>query len=126
MSQLKALHRLQKIDQDLDARRQRVRDIAVRLEQDDVLRQAQADVAALQSALHPPETRTADLNLEIQTIASQTGQLTNRLYSGKVNNPKELQDIQDKIAELKRRHAHLENTLLETMIAIEERNIWPR
>ncbi len=37
-----------------------------------------------------------------------------------MGNPKELEDIQNKIAERKRRHAHLEDDLLETMIQVEE------
>jgi predicted nucleic acid-binding Zn-ribbon protein len=61
-----------------------------------------------------------DLHLELQSVSSQSGQLTSRLYDGQVSNPKELQDIEHKIAELKRRHAELENDLLETMLALED------
>ena len=120
MSQTKALYRLQKLDLDIDTRRNRVSAITAALEQDSALRQAQAEVTALQEALRPQQTYATDLTLELQSIADQTKQLTSRLYGGQVSSPKELEDLQNKIAERKRRHASLENTLLETMIAIEE------
>lgn len=120
MNQTRALYQLQQIDLQLDKRRRRLRDVTAALEQDTVLRQAQADVAAVQAALRPQETSATNLNLEIQTVSSQSTELTNRLYGGKVHNPKELQDLEDKIAELKRRRGSLEDALLETMIKIEE------
>ena len=120
MSQTKALYRLQKLDLDIDTRRNRVSAITAALEQDSALRQAQAEVSALEEALRPQQTHVTDLTLELQSIADQTKQLTSRLYGGQVSSPKELEDLQNKIAERKRRHASLENTLLETMIAIEE------
>lgn len=120
MSQAKALYRLQKLDLELDARRARVSQIAATLEQDSVLRQAQAEVDHLRETLRPQESRAAELNLELQTVANQATQLADRLYGGEVSILKELEDIQNKIAERKRRHAALEDRLLETMIAIEE------
>lgn len=120
MRQTKALHRLQQLDLDIDAHRKRIREIAAELEQDADLRSAQAAVKELQDELLPNETQVKDLNLEIQTVSTQTKQLTDRLYGGSVSNPKELEDIQDKIDERKRRHAALEENVLETMIIVEE------
>jgi len=41
------------------------------------------------------------------------------LYSGRVRNPKELQDMQNEIVSLKKRNQELEDTLLETMMAVD-------
>jgi uncharacterized protein len=120
MSQIKALYRLQKIDLELDAQRRRVREINSVLEQDGGLSEARAAAAALQDSLHKQEARSADLNLEIKSITSQTAQLNDRLYGGHVSNPKELQDMEGKIDELKRRRADRENALLEAMIAVDD------
>jgi predicted nucleic acid-binding Zn-ribbon protein len=120
MSQTRALYRLQKLDLEIDMRRGRMREINAALEQDQAVRQTQAQVAELENVLRHQETRASDLNLEIQTVTGQTTQLTTRLYGGEVGNPKELEDIQKKIAERKRRRAHLEDELLETMIQVEE------
>ncbi len=120
MSQTRALYRLQKLDLDLESRRSRVREVAAALEDDCALQAAQAEVATLESQLRPQETRAADLTLEIKSVVEQARQLNDRLYSGAVSNPKELEDIQNKIAERGRRRAALEDSLLEAMIAVEE------
>ncbi len=120
MSQGKALYRLQKLDLELDTRRVRVSQITATLEQDTVLQQARAGVDQLREALRPKEARASELNLELQTVDQQAAELSERLYGGGVSNPKELGDIQNKIAERKRRHANLEEVLLETMIAVDE------
>jgi predicted nucleic acid-binding Zn-ribbon protein len=120
MTQARALLRLQNLDLELDTRRSRAREITAVLDQDEELRQAQTQVAELDKALRPQETYVTNLNLEIQTVGEQTAQLTDRLYGGAGGSPKELEDLQHKIAERKRRRAHLEDELLETMIRVEE------
>lgn len=123
MSQTKALYRLQKIDMGIKSLRSRLREIMAALEQDELLRQARTELTGLREALRPQEAHAADPNLELQSISEQSRQLSDRLYSGKVGNPKELQEIEGKIAELKRRHADRENELLETMMAVEDLQI---
>ncbi len=120
MNQSAALYRLQKVDHELDTRRARVQAITEQLGQNDAVRQAEAAVASAEHSLRPLQTRLNDLNLELKSVATQTAQLTERLYGGTVSNPKELEDIQEKIAERKRRHAELENRLLDTMIEVED------
>lgn len=120
MSQTQALYRLQKLDTQIDTRRKRAREILAILDQDTALREARAAVEALQERLAPLETRVSDLNLNIQTVSEQSQQLSTQLYDGSVSNPKELEDIQKKIAERKRRHEHLENQLLETMLEVDD------
>lgn len=120
MNQLQALYRLQRIDSDMDVRRKRIREINAELEEDTVLRDAQNVVEELENQLRPNETRLADLNHEIQTTVEQTKQLNAQLYDGSVSNPKELEDIQNKIAERERYHASLEEQVLETMMVVEE------
>ena len=120
MSQTRALYRLQTLDSEIDLRRSRVHELTAALAQDERLRQAQAHTAKLENSLRPQESRAADLTLEIESVAEQTAQLNSRLYGGEVGNPKELEDIQHKIDERKRRRSHLEDDLLEAMIQIEE------
>ena len=120
MSQAQALYRLQKLDLDLDSRRARARKLIAALDQDGVVGQARAAVRALEDRLTPQETQLTDLNLEIKSVIEQTQQLNQRLYGGAVNNPKELQDIEEKIAERERRRAVLEDQVLETMLTLDE------
>ncbi len=120
MSQAQALYRLQKLDLDLDSRRARAHEIMAALDQDGALRQARAAVRALEDKLTPQETHLTDLNLEIKSVVEQTQQLNQRLYGGAVTNPKELQDIEEKIAERERRREVLEDQVLETMLTLDE------
>jgi predicted nucleic acid-binding Zn-ribbon protein len=120
MSQTKVLYRLQKLDLEMDKRRSRVREITAVLEGNKALIDARATAESLQTELHPLQTHATDLNLEIQSVTDQSRQLSERLYSGEVQNPKELQEIEVKIAELKRRDADLQNSMLETMMRVEE------
>lgn len=120
MSQLKMLFRLQKLDLEIETRRSRLREITAALQEDTRLRQVRAKVSAIQDQLRSQETNLTDLTLELQTVDTQTQDFSQRLYSGAVSNPKELEELQKKIAERKRRHITLENDLLETMIAVED------
>lgn len=119
MSQTNVLYRLQQLDLAVQAKRERAREIKALIEEDSALRKAQASVDDLEAALRPKETRARDLTLEMKTVSEQSKQLGDRLYGGKVGNPKELEDIQNKIAERDRRHDHLETSMLEVMIEIE-------
>jgi predicted nucleic acid-binding Zn-ribbon protein len=57
MSQARALYRLQKLDLDIDMRRSRTHEITAALEQDQTLREAQAQVADLENTLRPQGAR---------------------------------------------------------------------
>ncbi|WP_162909834.1 zinc ribbon domain-containing protein [Aggregatilinea lenta] len=120
MSQPQALYRLQKIDTELDARRARLREINALLEGNAELRAARSTVEQLKDELSPREASVKSMTLENQSVASQLAELSTRLYDGTVSNPKELQDIENKIDELKRHRGQLETKLLEEMMAVEE------
>ena len=58
--------------------------------------------------------------MEIESLSNKIKSSEGRLYGGSVTNPKELGDIQEEIASLKRRRASLEDELLEAMVCGEE------
>ncbi len=120
MSQFSILYELQQIDLALLENRKRLDEIARVLADNSTIARAQAAVDAVQKKLPPLRTKVRDLELEIQSNTQKAQLSEQRLYSGNVKNPKELQDIQHEIASLKRRNADLEDTLLEFMMSIEE------
>jgi predicted nucleic acid-binding Zn-ribbon protein len=61
-----------------------------------------------------------DLSLELDGLDNKANRSENRLYSGKVTNPKELTDLQNEISSLGRRRSALEDEILEAMIMIED------
>ncbi|MEW5830496.1 MAG: C4-type zinc ribbon domain-containing protein [Chloroflexota bacterium] len=120
MSQTLTLFRLQQTDSRMDAIQSRLEAIRLTLENDRNLvrarQQAEATEAGLKSAER--DLRAAEAEVEGQRIKIE--QSENSLYSGKVRNPKELQDLQNEVASLKRYLATLEDRLLEAMLRHEE------
>ena len=120
MSQPDAMYQLQEIDLGILKDRQRLQEITQILANDAALQAAQARVDAAQSKLSPLRTHSRDLELEMQSNEEKTRSSEKQLYSGAIKNPKEMQDVQQEIQSLKKRHSDLEAMLLETMMAVEE------
>jgi uncharacterized protein len=119
MTQFEVLYRLQEIDLGIHARQKRLEEIAQLLTNDSAVVEAQRRVTDINQVLTPLQTKSRNLELEIQTNASKIKITDETLYSGRVRNPKELQDMQHEIASLKKRNLELEDILLETMLLVE-------
>jgi predicted nucleic acid-binding Zn-ribbon protein len=120
MSQPFKLYRLQQMDSQLDQVRARLEQIESALSEDAALRRAQdeADQAAQALEKERKGLRHAEENVRDQRLKIEQTEST--LYGGKVRNPKELQDLQNEVAALKRYLSVLEDRQLEAMLAIEE------
>jgi predicted nucleic acid-binding Zn-ribbon protein len=119
MSASLGLHRLQQVDRQIDHARLQLEKIRQTLENDTELRESlkylettQADHLRANHAL-----KNAEAEVEAQRIKIE--QAESSLYGGKVQNPKELQDLQKDIASLKKHLSTLEERELETMIKVE-------
>lgn len=120
MSRPFLLFRLQGIDSQLDKARQRLQEIEKLLAEDEALRlarerleNAETDVQIKRKALRHAEEGVQEQRIKIEQTEST-------LYSGRVRNPKELQDMQNEASALKRFRSVLEDRQLEAMIAAEE------
>ncbi len=120
MTQAEALYHLQEIDLSITQAQKRLAEIASALGDRQVLTEAQSQVQTAQSALTPLQTKTRNLELEIQSNVEKIRMTDEQLYSGRVRNPKELQDMQQEIQSLKNRNRELEDILLETMLTVED------
>jgi predicted nucleic acid-binding Zn-ribbon protein len=114
------LYRLQQLDIEAERGHQRLAEIAATLGETPVLRQAREAVRKAADQLQQWMTRQRDLELEVQGIKDEIGASEQRLYGGSIRNPKELGDLQAKVASLKKLLAKREEQLLEAMIAREE------
>lgn len=119
-SQAEALYALQKIDVTLQKNRKRLAEIDTLLTNNEQVKQAQHLVNQVNTSLTPRRTKAKDLELELQTAQQKHKTSEDRLYSGLVKNPKELQDLQNEIASLKNRIGIIEEHLLEAMMLVEE------
>jgi uncharacterized protein len=119
MTQAEALYRLQEIELGIHARQKRLEEIASLLANDTAVVAVQLQVTNTKRILTPLQTKSRNLELEIQTNTSKIKTTDEALYSGRVRNPKELQDMQQEIVSLKKRNLELEDILLETMVTVE-------
>ncbi len=120
MNQAEKLYQLQEVDLGILRSRQRLQEIAAALTQDEMVQAAKSQAEEAQRTLSPLQTKARNLDLEIRSNTEKTREAEENLYSGKVKNPKQMQEIQQEIDSLKKWHSELETDLLETMFAVEE------
>jgi len=120
MIQISILYRLQQIDTQLDSARAVLQSIETKLSDDSLIRSAQEAVAEHEQRhrselkrLRDAETKSYDTRVKIELAEAA-------LYGGKIQNPKELQDLQNEISSLKRLITTLEDRELEAMMAVED------
>ncbi|MBG0770791.1 MAG: hypothetical protein H0S82_03735 [Anaerolineaceae bacterium] len=119
MSESLNLYRLQKLDTQIDQIESRLTEIDQALSDDGRVRKAQIalkkakDAAQnAKSALRQIENQVGDTRLKRKTTQAS-------LFSGKIKNPKDLQDLQMETEALARYIAKLEDQQLEAMLASE-------
>lgn len=120
MSQALTLYRLQQIDSQVDRIRARLEDIQKILADDSTLKHALQQAESAAARQQEAETKLQKAEAEVQTLRVKIEQTEASLYSGTVRNPKELQDLQNDAAAMKRYLVTLEDRLLEAMLAAEE------
>lgn len=121
MSQARVLYDLQQIDTEIRTKKQRLGEV-LRLQKDPPALVAAREMAqAAEAELHRWRARHNDLTLEIAGVSDKAQRSEERLYSGVVKNPKELNDLQHEVEALGRRRATLEDEALKVMMTVDER-----
>jgi predicted nucleic acid-binding Zn-ribbon protein len=120
MNQAFHLARLQKVDLQIDQITARIKEIERLLSENTSVQEAEravkeADLDAKKAGLQLKKTEDT---VNAQRIKIETNEAS--LYGGKIHNPKELQDLQNDIASLKRYLAVLEDQQLEAMMVFED------
>jgi predicted nucleic acid-binding Zn-ribbon protein len=120
MSRPFKLYRLQQIDSQLDWIHTRLLEIESALKEDaavqeatHIIDQANASLQLARKALRQAEADVQDQRVKIEQNESS-------LYGGRIHNPKELKDLENDVAALKRYRSVLEDRQLEAMVAEEE------
>ena len=120
MSQVDQLFRLQQIDDEIKGDKSRLTQVIRLQSESEALLAARKRAAEAEAELHKQHGRLTDLNLELSSLYGKAKRSEERLYSGLVKNPKELEDLQHEIESLGRRRAVIEDDVLEVMILAEE------
>ncbi len=120
MSQSFTLYRLQEIDSKIDSANLRLDQIITLLNDQSALSDIKKQVKITSQTLQEARKalQLAENNVRDQQIKIQQSEAI--LYSGKVTNPKELQDISSELNALKRYYIVLQDRQLDTMIIMEE------
>ena len=120
MSHTFKLYRLQQIDSKLDQNRARIAEIEEALKDTSELQQAEAAAEQAEEQLEEDRKALRKAEWETQDQRQKIKKTETRLYSGKVKNPKELEDLQNESAALKRYLSVLEERQLEAMLAVDD------
>jgi predicted nucleic acid-binding Zn-ribbon protein len=121
MSQTFKLFRLQQIDSDLDRGHARLKEIEIQLADDRQIRLSERRVESSKEERDQAAKilRKAEQAVQDQRMKIERSEAT--LYSGKVANPKELQDLQHEAESFKRYLSTLEDNQLEAMLELDEK-----
>ncbi|MCK4832613.1 MAG: hypothetical protein KAS81_07585 [Anaerolineales bacterium] len=114
------LYSLQITDLDLDAATQRLDTVNQELLDTGELMSARQRLENAREELRAWGTQQRDQELTLSSLEHKKRASEQRLYGGKIRNPKELSDLHEEVASLNRRKAVIEDELLETMLMVEE------
>ena len=119
MSVLGQLYRLQLTDSEWDEKSQRLAEVAQSLGVSDEVVHAREEVAEAERALQDSRVKMRALELEAGSLEARLKANQERMYGGKVRNPKELSGLSDEAKSLRRRRTEAEDVELELMLLAE-------
>ena len=120
MRVLTQFYQLQLVDSEHQDKSRQLAMVNDGLGESDVVIRAQEAVVETETDLRTLRAEMRALEIEIGGVNAKLKQNQDRLYSGRVRNPKELSNLQEEAAALRRRLSELEDGQLELMISIEE------
>jgi len=120
MSEPFKLYLLQLVDSLLDKTRIRLKEINVSLKGSGEVKHAEAVLEDANENMRTAEKALQRAEQGVQDQQMRIEQNQNKLYSGKVTNPKELQDLQHESEAFKRNLDKLEDLQLEKMVVFDE------
>ena len=116
MSRSFKLFRLQESDSNIDAAENRLKAIQTILDNEQAIRLAESSLASAVAEFETADRTLRQAEQVTQSHRAKIKQTDDRLYSGVVSNPKELQDLQQEGEALRRYLETLEERQLEAMM----------
>jgi len=120
VSVVRQLYQLQLVDSEWEEKSLRLAAVEQSLGDDQDVLRAQDAVKETEAALSALRKQLRALELEVSGLNDKLRKNQERLYGGKVRNPKELSSLQEEASALRRRRSELEDEELTLMIGIEE------
>ncbi len=123
MNRSQNLYQLQEIDTKIDQIHERLEQIETLLSGNANLRKATSLANKAEKILGNAENNLKDAETKVKNQRVKIEQTEAALYGGNIRNPKELQDLQNEVAALKRFLDVLEERQLEAMISVDEASL---
>ena len=120
MNNVAVLWQLQTIDQEIDEKTKRLHQVDESLANDPALSASRAALTTEQKKLSDLRATLRDRELEASSLDAKIKELNQRLYSGNVANPKELDGLSKDLQMHHRLRSSLDDKLLELMDAVEQ------
>ncbi len=115
-----ALYRLQLLDSELAEQLSRLREAEALMGESVELRKARRALKKANKELGTCSTRLRSLEMDLRTVNERIESTGERLYGGRVTNPKELSGLQQDLEYSKRSRENLEDETLAAMLLLEE------
>ncbi|MBM3119108.1 MAG: hypothetical protein FJ006_06075 [Chloroflexi bacterium] len=119
MSLAKRLYDLQQIDLEIQKTQEALTDISHQLGESKALLKARAGLLDEEKHLAEMEKQQRDVEWEVEDMRSNIAQLNDKLYGGKIKNPKELVSFEKELEIFKTNLRQKEDNLLDLMTEIE-------
>ena len=119
MPSIAELAYLNEIDLVVDGLKARQAQINQALREPETVTAARAALAAAETALQAARTVQKSCEADVQRATERLARTEARLYSGQVRNPRELENAEQDVAQLKRQRSQAEDTLLEALLEVE-------
>ncbi len=119
MSVARELYQLQELDQQIYAEEQALKQKTGQLGESEALVTARDKLASEQQRLDELKHQQHSAESEIDDLTAKITTIDEKLYGGRIKNPKELTDLQHEGNALKARRSQIENGVLEVMEQVE-------
>ena len=116
MADIAKLYELQKIDGTTQKVRRRLAQLKTLLVESDDLKRARTQTETLQAEQQEWHSKQKNAELETQSLTDRIKEGEQRLMSGQVRNPKELESLQSSIEALQRQRGIIENASVEALL----------
>lgn len=119
MGIIKQLYQLQEVDLEIESSEQALAQIARRLGESQAVVRAQTKLKSEQQQLEELGRQQHSAEWEIEDLVNKLTAAEEKLYSGRIKDPKELTNLQHEVNGLRARRNHLEDKALEMMDQVE-------
>ncbi|MBN1855424.1 MAG: hypothetical protein JW846_00540 [Dehalococcoidia bacterium] len=120
MSLASRLYQLQETDSQLREKRRILKDTIHRLQTNEELSRAEAELASEDENLQQAQKQQRKLEWEVDDYTAKIADINGRLFGGKVTNPKELMALEQDVRGLKKHLSEKEEALLDAMGVSED------